>query len=112
MAEILCPCCNQPVRTGQVPVESLLECPLTPIELDIIDKLVTRYPGTVRRDALLEYVYAFRKEPENSLNSLKVALSKLRKKLPAYGWKIVNPKGNQSKGPGNYGCYRLEPVDE
>jgi len=91
---------------GYVPVDALLDVPATPVEADIIDKLVTSYPRAVTRSALLEHVYAFRKEPASRV--LPVHISRLRKALPRWGWTIVTVKGGS--GRGCHGHYRLDPV--
>jgi len=108
MAEqIFCPCCERPMDGGTVPVEALLDAPLTPMESDIVDKLASSYPRSVGKLALYEYAYAFRDEP-GSDRIIDVYLHRLRRKLPRWGWTIAN--AGHVGGPGCRGLYRLVPV--
>lgn len=90
------------------PTTELEDAPLTRGQKNIVDALAAIYPRRIYIDDLVDHVYAFDPNggPDNAHNTVRVQISHLRKRLPAFGWTI--PMNHQD--PGNHGYYRLAPV--
>lgn len=100
----LCPCCGQPTVAGKAPIESLKDAPLSAVARTIVNALVDAYPRAVSPEYLLERIYSGSHEPDNARTGLSVQITRLRTKLPSYGWTIPH----SPTGRGNHGLYKLE----
>jgi hypothetical protein len=103
---ITCPCCGQPMNAGKAPIDALEAAPLSAVKRTIVRRLAKAYPRSVSADALIDEIYRGSREPENARTALNVQISRLRDKLPLYGWTI--PRAPDGKG--NLAVYKLEPL--
>lgn len=103
-----CPCCGGFIGEA-APIETVVEAEQSWVAKSILQTLSRPVGKRVRRDALIEAVYQLEDEPENPARSFAVVLSRLRKRLEAFGW-MIQREG--SKGPaGERGAiYRLLPI--
>jgi len=103
-----CPCCGGFIGEA-APIEAIVEAERSWVAKSILQTLSRPVGKRVRRDALIEAVYQLEDEPDDAARSVSVVLSRLRKRLEAYGWMI---KREGSKGPaGERGAmYRLLPI--
>lgn len=104
-----CPCCGQPMHAGRAPIEALEAAPLTTAERRLVQALARIYPRSATKAHLIDVLYDDDPNggPETASLVVAVHLSRLRKKLPSYGWAIPSNKagrGNQARG------YKLEPL--
>lgn len=101
----MCPVCGQSMHAAHAPLESLSGAPLSRRERQIVDALTRVYPRTMGVWQLVDAVYGADPNggPNNSSNVIAHFVSRLRRRLPAYGWTIPVCR------PG-HGQYTLRPV--
>lgn len=107
--ERICPCCGQAIHAGRAPIEALEAAPLTVAERRLVQALVRIYPRSTTKTHLVDVLYDDDPNggPETANLVVAVHLSRLRKKLPSYGWTIPSNRA----GRGNLARhYRLEPL--
>jgi len=106
---ILCPCCGQ-TMSERASVDDLSNARLSNQQRRIVNELIRVFPKDVTIEQLADACYwdDIDGGPENSALVLRTVIHKLRKSLPKYGWTIPP---NRS-GKGNYGRYRLAPIDQ
>lgn len=104
----ICPTCHRPMNAGRAPIEGLASAPLGNLERRLVEAMVQAYPRSLTKNYLIEFLYSDDPDggPESVGSILAVMMTRLRKKLPAYGWTIPL----NTRGAGNYGRYRLEPL--
>ena len=111
MTVILCPCCQRPLEDGQtVPISHLRDIKLSRGHKVIVEALIDAYPRAVGIDHLIDRLYENDADggPLNPQHVIRQMLSRIRSELPKHGWTVpVNTRGG-----GNYGSYRLEPLKE
>lgn len=110
-----CPCCKRTIDDDEFPVNFLLHLPLTQIQQDIIDKLVTDYPRGSRPKQLANFVYANDPMggPKNVINTISQHVFELKKSIRRHGWKIVScgADGLERRAGGPTRFYRLERLE-
>ena len=89
-------------------VKSAVPIELTPLEARILKCM---RPAPIERPALLERVYVGEEIPDDPDASLRVALSKLRRKLEPQGW-MVHYEGRQGREKGSMGIYDIRRLGE
>lgn len=97
-----CPCCGG--ETPDVPIDELLGLDLSDMEERMMTLLHSIYPRGMQMDAMLMRLYEGRNEPENADLSVRVTMTRLRKKLEKAGWTV--PHGHTGRGYNTK--YRLE----
>lgn len=104
-----CPACGGFIGEA-APIQSVIDAEKSWVSKAILDALSKPIGKLKRRDALIEAIYQFEDEPDGAVNSFSATLSRLRKRLKAFGWAIVM---EGSRGPsGERGaCYRLIPAE-
>jgi len=79
-------------------VDQLLFIDLSEVQRKILDCIVAAHPRTKTMNELLIYVYPNpADEPEHGEMTIRVNITKLRKKLPEYGWTIPSQKAGRGK---------------
>jgi DNA-binding response OmpR family regulator len=106
---IVCPCCGGAINTGKAPLESLPEMNVAEQKRRIVAALVRAFPRAVDVKDLVEALYWDNPScgPDGAERVLRVHVSGLRRDLKRYGWTIPN----NTNGMGNYGRYRLAPLE-
>ncbi len=104
----ICPSCGQTMHAGRAPIEALEAAPLTISERRLVQALARIYPRGTTKAHLVDALYVDDPNggPETASLVVAVHLTRLRKKLPSYGWTIPSVRwdaGGQSR-------YRLEPL--
>lgn len=94
------------MNAGSAPIEALDAAPMGIVARTIIGALVKAYPRGISAGDMLSIIYSGSREPEFARSALQVQITRLRDKLPAYGWTI--PRGRP--GRGNTSTYRLERI--
>ena len=104
LAKPLCPCCRRPLEQAltardfrflMLPGNARVAGPL-------LELLTGAWPRSISMAALVEHVYAARPngEPDTAVESVRITIWHLRRRLAPYGWTITDGR----KGSG----YRLE----
>lgn len=103
-----CPTCGHAL--DKVPMVALGDAKLSPQLRMMLQELVDAYPRYVNRDSLFETLYGLDPNggPENIANAVAVRIFHIRKVIEPLGWTIPRSK----TGTGNYGRYRLQPIQE
>lgn len=88
MASLLCSQCGQPMGDfSDIDVRAL-----GPTEFGILDALIRGRHRFLSIQQLVHHVYSHRVDggPENAANTIRVTMTRMRKKLEAAGWTIEN----------------------
>lgn len=94
------------MNAGSAPIEALDAAPMSIVARTIVNALVRAYPRGVDAEDMISRIYSGSREPEHANVTLAVQISRLREKLPAYGWTIPRCVA----GRGNVAVYRLERI--
>lgn len=107
---INCPTCGHPLKESTVALDMLPKMPFSRREQAIVAVLAKAYPKPVTIDRLVFAIYADDIDggPENAGGTVRQFISRIRQRLPEYGWRIPPAR----TGRGNAGEYRLEAVEE
>ena len=102
-----CPCCGAEMDFTKV--DQLLFIDLSGVQRKILDCIIESYPRPQTMIELLRYTYPNPvDEPEHGEMTIRVNITKLRKKLPEYGWTIPS----QQSGKGKIARYKLVEVNK
>lgn len=96
-----CPCCGQHIDA--VPLSILDQMLSAPAETTVLKRLIRAYPGYVPMEALLTAVYGMRDHPDTAIDTMKMRISVMRRKLKDTGWTIPDAR----RGRAEFGEYRL-----
>lgn len=91
-----CPCCGSEMR-NHFDLDQLKYVDFSEKEKLILDTLIKIYPRKTSMDFILQEMYPFDNEPDQSYQVFMVVIGRLRKKLPAYGWSIPRAGYGKSK---------------
>ena len=102
-----CPTCGHTIHKGPAPSKALVDAQLSPQEQRIVAALVSAYPRRLSIGSLMDAVYFDDPQggPECARESVSMTLSRLRAKLPIYGWTIP-------PNIGSAGQYGLSPINK
>lgn len=106
---ILCPTCRQPLVDHEIPVEMLVGLDFTPKERAVLRALAEVYPSSLSTERVIFALYGDDVDggPVTADRAVHQFISRIRKRLPAYGWNIPKSQG----GRGSKGFYRLARIE-
>lgn len=97
-----CPCCGSEL-SGAVPIDRLDELRFSDMEWKIVLRLRDQYPDGLFVDEVVKVLYPNGNNLKDDQNSMRVRLSRVRRKLERAGWTIPR-RGSIGK----HLLYRLE----
>lgn len=103
-----CPCCGGLIGEA-APIQSVIDAEKSWVSKAILETLSKPVGRRVRRDTLIEAIYQIEDEPENARVVFGVTLTRLRRRLEAFGW-MIHREGSKGPQGGRGAIYRLMPI--
>lgn len=108
-----CPCCGGYIGEA-APIEMVVDAISPTVERAILIRLSKSLSRPVPRDTLIDFIYSDDRNggPDNAQNVFAVSISRLRRRLAAFGWTIQTIGGGGGRGGvGDGANYRLVPTE-